>query len=141
MPQECTTLVTIWPATAGQPMARYELWENFRPVWRLRGQWPLHAVVSGLDHPLATVLALHLQGTGGLAVALPQLRWPTASRAPLGLDHGHAHRLYRLFRGRCLSVVRYPGSLVDRRELSCLGRAGVRIDFHDSAWTPFGGAR
>jgi hypothetical protein len=138
MPQECTATAIIWPRHPRIAEARYELWENFRPVWRSNDSRPESSLVSGLEFPLATVLALHLAREARLD-EVPTLNTPSTSKTPIVVSNTHANQLYRLFRGRSISIVRYHGSLVCDRELPCLDRAGVSVDLLTSEWLPAGG--
>lgn len=138
MSQECTALATIWPGDGDRRVSRYELWENFRPVWHPARNRPALSLVSGLDHPLATLIALHLACVGQLErITLPRL--PLNTRTPLALSEREAHKLYRTLQGRAVSIVRHRASVVSDRELECLRDAGAQLDLLDSEWAPAGG--
>lgn len=136
MPQECTALAIIWPGSdeAGAAESRYELWENFRPVWHWTGAPPAMMLVPALDYPLAAMVALNLARAGRLE-ELTGLRLPATRRAPLELSESEAHDLYRVLKGQAVSIARYERSLVSDRELACLRRAGAHVDlFADWTW-------
>ncbi|GEM_PF-4793759 len=140
MPTECTALAIIWPRSteAGDFESRYELWENFRPVWHWTGLPRAMSLVSMLEYPLATMVALHLARAGRLE-ELTGLRLPDNPRAPLVLCEGKARQLHRVLEGQAVTIVRYARSLVSDRELECLRQAGVQVDFlsgeaQEGAW-------
>ncbi len=138
--QECTALAIIWPADGETGPARYELWENFRPVWRLASPGPAMRVVAALECPLAALAALHLARAGRLE-QVTGLRAAADPYRPPGLPAAKADELYRALAGRAVSVVRFPRCLVSDREMACLRSSGVRVDLLDSDWTLAGGWR
>jgi hypothetical protein len=138
--QECTALATIWPADGETGPERYELSENFRPVWRPASPGPAMRLVAPLECPLAALAALHLACAGRLE-QVTGLRPPADPNRPPDLSADKAHELYRALTGRAVSVVRFPRCLVSDRELTCLRSSGVRVDLLDSDWTLAGGWR
>ncbi len=129
MPQECTAVAVIWPGSEEDATgeARYELWENFRPVWHWTGAPPPMALVSALDYPLATLIALHLARAGQLG-RVAGLALPAVPRMPLELSSHQAYELYRILAGRPVSIVRYERSLISDRELTRLRGTGAHVD-------------
>lgn len=135
MPQECTATAIIWPGMAERRAARYELWENFRPVWRSACPCRPMTLVSAPGYPLATLIALHLAYAGQLDL-VPGLQWPAAVCSPLGLTGSQASRLYRALEGRAVSIVRFPRCYIRDAELARLSDAGIRADLVESSWEP-----
>ncbi len=85
---DTTALATIWNGSTAAPIdpARYELLENFRPVWRSAGKGiAATSTTSTIKRPLASLLALHLNTLGQLSSSTGQL--PPAPRQLLMLSH------------------------------------------------------
>jgi hypothetical protein len=131
MPSDRTALLTIWPssdALAGYP-SQFEMWEHFRTVWFSveDGTMAGRSVVTHPGRPLAAALAAHLD-IGGILTEVTGLRLPKKDGRPMELSNRECHELYRLFEGRVATLLRFSGSCVKERELTCAGRAGFDID-------------
>ena len=133
--QDTTALATVWndPVMGRVNRARYELVENFRPVWRSAGTAGSRTcTTSTLDRPLASLLVLHLSRRGNLHTATG-LRLPESPRQPLPLDERQARAVYAACAGLAVTVVRFQCSCVHDDEVVDLQRAGIAIDLLDAA--------